>query len=216
MSKSRVRAAKTVPKPRIADKQAIAAIEPAHLPLQVIPEAASLPSQLPTVSNLPTPGKPAKKRDRTILPSNSLVRHKVLAIVAMKLEGKTKKEIGDHLHLSESSVNQYMWLAGKNGWLKKLAIDPADRLEHEIAHKVVRNLDEMLDSENEDRRDVATLKTAEGMLFKRFGTDAAQAPPLAVIGIRIEMPTGANAPTALREGTTGGAARFVDGQVIEG
>lgn len=210
--KSRVKAAKVMPTKR-PQKRPIAAALPATLPLQATADPAPLP-QLPIAVNSGVPGKPAKKRDRTVLPSNSLVRAKVLAIVAMKLDGKTNEEIALHLHIKESSIKQYMWLAGKNGWLRKHAIDPTDRLEHEIAHKVVRNLDEMLDSDNEDRRDTATLKTAEGMLFKRYATEPIAAPQLAVIGIRIEMPAGA--PVAIREGTTGGAQRWTEGVVVEG
>ena len=149
-----------------------------------------------------------------MLPPNSLVRQKVLAIVAMKLGGKPTEEIAATLHIKESSIKQYMWLAGKNGWLKRHAIDPADRLEHEIAHKVVRNLDEMLDSDDSGRRDKATLATAEGMLFKRYATEGQQQPPLAIIGIRIEQAPGTTTET--REGTTGGNGRFVEGQVVGG
>ena len=202
-----------MPRPRKSAAKTVPTQEAATLPMVLPPQE---PAAVLSSSQLPA-GKPANqpaKRDRTILPSNSLVRQKVLAIIGLRLEGKNTKEISEHLHLTEPSIRQYMWLAGKNGWLKKHAIDPGDRLEHEIAHKVVRNLDEMLDSADEDRRDVATLKTAEGMLFKRYGTEATSLPPMAVIGIRIEMPTGA-AATSLREGTTGGAGRFIEGQAID-
>src|SRR5882672_3909280 len=105
-----------------------------------------------------------------------------------------------------------MFLAGRNGWLSKHAVDPTDRLEYEIAHNVVRNLDEMLDSTNEDRRDLATLKTAEGTLFKKFAEVQNVAPPLTMIGVRIEMPN-VGAPMPIREGTTGGEPLWKEGEV---
>lgn len=186
-------------------------------------KATTLPPspQEPTSSALvPVSTKPDTRVDtrtaaeRLILPSNSLVRQKVLAIISMRLEGKDNDEIAKVLGISPNSIKQYMYLAGRNGWLKNKAVDPNDRLEHEIAHKVVRNLDEMLDSPDESRRDVATLKTADGMLFKRFAEQQGQAQPLAVIGVRIEMPANGTMPT-IREDTTGGTPRWAEGEVID-
>lgn len=201
MSKRRKRA-KTVPTTRAAKPAAI-------------PGTALVPASLPPQVATATPPVPSPKRDTTVLPPKSLVRLRVLEIVKMRIEGKTNDEIAAALNVKPATVRQYMFLAGKNGWLKKHAVDPADRLEHEIAHKVVRNLDEMLDSSDEARRDVATLKVADGMLFKKFAAEAAAPPPLAVIGIRIEMPAGV-APGPIREGTTGGAPRFIDAEVVNG
>ena len=187
---------------------------PAHLPLQASPQASTPdPVTALVVATTVMPRKDTRSfADRLVLPANSLVRKKVMAIVALRLDGKNTDEIADILNVKPATIRQYMFLAGKNGWLSKVAVDPNDRLEHEIAHKVVRNLDEMLDSGDEDRRDAATMKTAEGMLFKRFQVDAQAPPPMAVIGIRIE--TVAGLPNETREGTTGGNPRFVDGQVI--
>ena len=152
-----------------------------------------------------------------MLPSNSIVRTKVLAIISLRIQGKNTAEIATELGIKERSVNQYMYLAGKNGWLKKKAVDPNDRLQFELAQKVVRNLDEMLDSTDESRRDLATLKTAEGMTFKQFGEQANQAPQMTMIGIRIEMPTmpeGAP-PMTIRPETTGGTPRWAEGEVVD-
>jgi predicted transcriptional regulator len=153
------------------------------------------------------------RKDRTVLPSNSLIRQKVMAIIAMRVDGKETSEIAKALSISEKSVGQYMWLAGKNGWLKRNAVDPTDRLQYEIAHKVVRNLDEMLDSDSEERRDHATLEVAKGTIFKQVA-DVNAAPPLTMIGVRVEVVQGAN--TAIREGTTGGTAHYIDGETLDG
>lgn len=201
MSKRRkaAKAVPTKPAPKMPGNPATALV-PVSLPPQA--QTAALPASSP-------------KKDRTVLPPKSLVRLRVLEIVKYRIEGRTNDEIAQLLGIKPASVRQYMFLAGRNGWLKKHAVDPADRLEHEIAHKVVRNLDEMLDSGDVNRRDVATLKVADGMLFKKFAAEAAAPPALAVIGIRIEMPAGAP-QGPIREGTTGGSPRFVEAEVIDG
>lgn len=206
MSKARRKSAKRVParSKRVAPPSGTAEGLPAHLPLQ---------EDAPTALTSQVDRKPPKPRDRTVLPSNSVVRQKVLAIIAMRLDGKTSDEIATTLGLSAASIRQYMWLAGRNGWLKKKAVDPKDRLEFEIAHKVVRNLDEMLDSPNEERRDQATMKTAEGLLFKQMVSEASGPPPLTMIGVRVEVVPGTNAQ--IREGTTGGEGHYVEGETVD-
>lgn len=214
MAKSRKRSAKSVP--RRSALVPTPAVLPASLPLPVSTELAPS-SAAPTAALAPISARVPRKRDRTALPSNSLVRTKVLAIIAMRIQGKNTAEIAAELGIKERSVNQYMYLAGKNGWLKKKAVDPNDRLQFELAQKVVRNLDEMLDSDDESRRDLATLKTAEGMTFKQFGEQASQVPQMTVIGVRIEMPTRAEgAPeVTIRPETTGGTPRWIEADVVE-
>lgn len=210
MPRARKSQAKAVPARRkraTSSKPAVASVT--TLPPSPAPGVAS-PSPVALVP-MSRAKKPAAPRDRTKLPSNSLVRQKVLAIIALRVQGKTHAEIAEALGLAEGSVRQYMWLAGRNGWLSRKAVDPTDRLQYEIAHKVVRNLDEMLDSDEESRRDSATMKVAEGMLFKTIAEQAQQAPAVTMIGVRVEVVPGAS--TVVREGTTGGAGHYVDGEV---
>ena len=210
MSRVRKSKAKAVPKRR---KRAPAA-PTAVAPMPTLPPASASPVTSPSPTALAPIAKakpPAPPRDRTKLPSNSVVRQKVLAIIALRVQGKNTDEIADTLGLSAKSVNQYMWLAGRNGWLSKQAVDPTDRLQYEIAHKVVRNLDEMLDSDSEQRRDLATIKVAEGTLFKQLNDQSQQTPPVTMIGVRVEVVQGAN--TTIREGTTGGTGHYIDGEV---
>lgn len=204
MSKRRRVSAKTMPTKRRVRTRSRKTL-PATLPPQAPAETSTLPVRV------------ERKHEYGVLPPNSMVRRKVLAIIAMRLEGKNNEEIGKLLDIKPASVNQYMYLAGKNGWLKNRAIDPSDRLDHEVAHKVVRNLDEALDSPDEERRDKATKIVAEGMLFKRYNEQAQQAPPNLMIGVRIEMPNtpGTPAPT-IREGTTGGEPLWREGEVVNG
>lgn len=212
MSRARTRTAKVMPKKARLRARSKSPALPVSLPPPASPEPTSLPS-VTTEKRIHSTGGVPEERDWSHLPSNALLRQKVLAIISMRVAGKSTDEIAETLHVKPATIRQYMWIAGKNGWLARRAVDPTDRLEYEIAHKVVRNLDEMLDSDNEGRRDLATMKTAEGVLFKKFG-DAAQAAPLAVIGIKIEMPAGP--AVTIREGTTGGTMRWVEGEVSDG
>lgn len=210
MPKVRKRKAKVMPR-RMRVSKPTKTVEPVTtLPPSPATDPASPSSHdvaLVPMSRATTPAK----RDRTKLPSNSLIRQKVLAIIALRVQGKDSEQIAEALDITPASVRQYMWLAGKNGWLSKKAVDPTDRLQYEIAHKVVRNLDEMLDSGDESRRDLATIKVAEGTLFKQMQDSAQQAPPVTMIGVRVEVVPGA--ATAVREGTTGGAGHYIDGEV---
>lgn len=152
------------------------------------------------------------------LPKESVQHQKALSIVAMRVAGLTTEEIAKALNIKPASVNQYMWLAGKNGWLPKRGggfADPKDRMEYQIAHKVVRNIDEMLDSQDLDTRKEVTMETAKGTLFKKFG-EVAAAPTSTnmVIAIRMERPTSTIELPPIREGTTGGQPKYIEADVV--
>jgi hypothetical protein len=206
MAKARVKAAKVMPtkarRPRARQNAAL---------------PASLPPQATTATSSTLPIRVVPKRDRSILPPNSVIRQKVLLIIGLRLQGKSTEEIATELGLKPATINQYMFFAGRNGWLKKTAIDPSDRLEHEVMHKVVRNIDEALDSPDEERRDRMTVKAAEGVLFQKYKNDQSQvAAPITMIGVRIEMPNIPGQPTpTVREGTTGGEPLWKEGEVSD-
>ena len=155
------------------------------------------------------------------LPKNSVVRQKALAIMAMRLAGHDNKVIADELGLSEKSLNQYLWMAGKRGWIprKRGFADPKDELEFSLSHKVVQNLHDALDDETRNEKTGMPVKTevalevAKGTLFKRFADATTQAPPTTVLAVRIEMPPGT--PTEIRQGTTGGVGRWAEGEVLD-
>ena len=150
------------------------------------------------------------------MPKNSVVRQKALAILALRLAGHDNETIAKELNLSERSLNQYLWMAGKNGWIprKRGFIDPKDDLEFDLAHKVVKNLGDLLDSDDAETKKEVTLEVAKGTLFKRFGDQNTQAPQTTVLAVRIEMPAGE--PTIIRDGTTGGRGRWLEGEVDAG
>jgi DNA-binding CsgD family transcriptional regulator len=154
------------------------------------------------------------------LPQNSLIRRKALAIVAMRLEGRSNEDIAKGLEISERSINQYLWMAGKNGWLpkKKGFVDPKDSLEFDLAHTVIQNLKDAMGDETRNEKTGMPVKTevalevAKGTLFKRFGDVNAAPPPSTILALRIEMPVGV--PTVVREGTTGGAGRWQEAELV--
>ena len=164
---------------------------------------------------------PAKEESPAIqavrrIPKNSVIRQKALAIMAMRLAGHDNETIAKELQLSQGSLNQYLWMAGKNGWIprKRGFADPKDSLEFSLAHKVVKNLGDLLDSEDAETKKEVTLEVAKGTLFKRFSDQNAQAPQTTVLAVRIEMPAGE--PTIIRERTTGGRGRWIEGEVDAG
>lgn len=150
------------------------------------------------------------------LPKNSVVRQKAMAIMAMRLAGYDDEVIGKEIGITGKTVKHYLYLAGRNGWLPRRTglISPQDDIEYNLAHKVVRNLEEMLDDKgNIKRRDLAALEIAKGAIFKKFGQEETVQVQQTLVAFRIEMPAGIS--MAIREGTTGGTPNFVEADVIE-
>lgn len=141
------------------------------------------------------------------------MRATAVKIVTLRHAGMGEDEIAKALGLSRITLKGYVYKAAKNGWLS--FDDPKDQMEYQVMHKVVRNLDEALDSggvlmNGMPVRTQVALKVGEGTLFKAFSE---QAPPTqqTVVAIKIEMPTGGDT-ARIREGTTGGAPAFVDAE----
>lgn len=213
-------------KPRRAAKRVSATRTPARpseAPVLTLPPAHADSAQpLPLAIAVPEMGAPAPKQGTlTPLPKNSVMRQKALAIMAMRLAGHSNEDIAKDLGLSEKSLNQYLYMAGKHGWIprKKGFADPKDDLEFSLAHKVVQNLREAMDDETRNGKTGMPVKTeialevAKGTIFKKFSEGSQAAPPTNVLAIRIEMPPGP--PQEIREGTTGGRGRWIEATVTE-
>jgi DNA-binding Lrp family transcriptional regulator len=213
-------------KPSRAAKRVSATRTPARPPkapvLSLPPAHADSAQPLPDATAVPETGMTAPKPGvHTTLPKNSVVRQKALAIMAMRLAGHSNEEIAKDLGLSERSLNQYLYMAGKRGWIprKKGFVDPKDEIEFSLAHKVVRNLSEAMDDDTRNEKTGMPVKTevalevAKGTIFKKFSDAGQAAPPTNVLAIRIEMPPGP--PQEIREGTTGGRGRWIEATVVE-
>lgn len=186
----------------------------ASLPLPTVDE--SLVPRPITMSTVVDKARPRKKPGE--LPRNGLVKKKALAILALRIDGWTNDEIAAELQIKTKSVNQYIYLAGRNGWVARrngeVIGDSKDDVELNVLPRVLRNLKEFLDSDDEEVRKEVTLKTADGTLFKKFANDGtATMPQMSALTINIVHPEGA--AMTIREGTTHGTPMFVEGQVID-
>lgn len=152
------------------------------------------------------------------LPDNSKVRTIALQIIAMRINGMEDEEIATALKISKNSISPYIYRATKNGWLD-IDYDPKQRVQLQVMHKVVRNLEEGLDSRRVlntgmGERTAVALKIAEGTIFKTFGDEGQQRQGSTVVAVQIVMPDGPR--QVIREETTGGTPAYVDATVVEG
>ena len=136
-----------------------------------------------------------------------------MKIIALRLGGMEDKDIAAHLKITNGTLNTYVWLASKNGWLTQYN-SAREAIEYGLAHKVLRNLDQALDDETRPmtggpkNKTTVALKIAEGTLFKQFEAAGESGPAQqTAISIRIEQPREAQ---PMRAGTIGGLT------VIEG
>lgn len=185
-------------------------------------DATSLPPSLPlAVRTGPVPppsaleGIDLANPPSWYRPPTSKLRDTVERILMMRAAGWEDSVIAEKLGIGVPSIRTYIYMAGKNGWLD---FDNAkDHLENLTAHKVLRNLDGVLDGTLEltpTQRDV-TLEVAKGTLFKKFDMAPVVAPGNTnVLAIKVEFPAGTiNVP--VREGTTGGTPAWTEGEVVD-
>lgn len=173
-------------------------------------------SSVPAVVPPSLPDSPRKQK-WTDLPEDSRIREKAAAIVAMKIQGFDNEEIATKLNLSVRSLRQYLWIAGKNGWLK--TSDPHDVAEYEITHDVVKGLKELVayrDKETGLPRQEVILRSAEGLgIFKDHSKpQQEQVNHGNVLTVNVVFPEGPR--DEMRPGTTAGVASYVEGEVLNG
>lgn len=192
---------------------------------------ASSSAVIPPSDGNPTPALPASNNASLVptganasaiapkpkwkLPKNSKVKKTAMRILALRLHGMSDDDIAKAVGLANATtVRGYIYRAGKNGWLGEEVTNPRDALDFDIMHKVVRNIGEALDSNDDERRDRMAVKVAEGTIFKSYDAQAGQEKPaMTMIAVKVEMPEG-YAPT-VREGAAVGSPNYIDGQVVE-
>lgn len=209
---------------KAAPSTAVADSSPVSLPPQVtsdpatvVPDAALVPAKPSNALVLEERQKEKQKQRWTNLPENSKMREKAAQIMALKIQGHDNDEIAKAVGLSVRSLRQYLWVAGKNGWLT--VADPQDTVDYELAHRAVSNLDELLHARDcttglPDKE--ITLATLRGTgIFRNH--DAAPAVGNSgqqnVLQINITSPTGT--VTEIRPGSMQGAPAFIEGEKVE-
>ena len=148
------------------------------------------------------------------LSENSTVKETAIRIYTMRAAGLPEDQIAQILGLSMSSIRSYVYKAGKMGWLDEFLYEPRERLEYAVMHKVVRNLEEALDSTNElqtgmKEKTAVALKIAEGALYPRLQQQSGGG-TTNVMGIKIEIVGGE--PAKMREGTVIEAPAYTEGE----
>lgn len=165
-------------------------------------------------SKLPIKRAPRMKQPKA--PKDSKVYKSVMAIIALKAQGQTTKEIAETLQISVHTVKQYLFRAGKKGWLNISNFDdPQDQLDVVLKSKVIRNVDEFLDERDKE----VTLK-----VFDHFkpaaGPELQQLPQAMVLQVKVDLPQMLvqSSTIQIRAGTVGGnLARGIplDAEIIE-
>lgn len=184
--------------------------------MRLRPPATTVPESVPAVDSaqsLPlalSPELPVSPTTFQKLPDDSKVRAKVMTILAMRVAGIEDEQIAKELHIGAGTLRNYIYLAGRNGWLTAESIaNPVETIEYTLLHKVVRNLDRSLDSDDKDERGRVTEKLFDATMAKHWAPVAA-GPQQTLVAIRIEHPQGP--PQQVREGTVQGLSAWTDGE----
>jgi uncharacterized protein YdbL (DUF1318 family) len=191
------------------------------------------PSAPATLPGIPPPGSalvtipPAIQAERALqerqrrqkwtgLPKQGKVRKTVAGILALKVQGFNTNEIAEQLNLKPASVRQYLWIAGKKGWLS--TSDPHEIAHSQLVHRAVSNAEEWLHARDArtglpDKE--FTIEAMKGFRLFNTGGPAEQSEQHAtnVLAIQITMPQSGNLPQ-MREGNAGGQAAYTEGEVI--
>jgi hypothetical protein len=145
------------------------------------------------------------------------VRETAVKIMGMRLAGATEDEICQVLGLLKETVKNYIYIAGRNGWLTYHSA--REQIENSIIPKVLQNIQEGLDDTHRNEKTqmqvktLVALKVADGTVFKGFDTGTGQVSAPTMIAVKIEMPIGP--VPQVREGTTGGAGAYIEGEVAK-
>jgi len=144
------------------------------------------------------------------------VRTQALQIIAMRINGHEDEEIAKLMGISKNSISPYVYRATRNGWLD-IDYDPKQRVQYQMMHNVVRNLEEGLNDEYRNEKTgmkvktTVALKVAEGTLFKQFDQQVAETPHTTIVAVKVIMPEGPL--QQIRQETTGGVPAYIDAEV---
>ncbi len=168
---------------------------------------------------VPAPTFNTKQPKFKHLPKNSIIRKKVLAALAMEINGATKAEVAAALQISEHTIASYKYLAGKNGWLPRGGTSK-DTIEYELSHKILENLAAALSDSSRNAKTGMTvgtevaLRLGESTIFKSFDQPAAvQGPQMNVLSLTIVQPPGDAG--AMRAGSALATPRVIEAELVK-
>lgn len=194
-------------------------------PVPEAPQAAvsrdAVEPVVPDSPTLPVVRKPRKPKPKVI--TDKKLRKVVGLILALKVSGKSRREIAEELEISENTVKTYLWRAKKRGYLQADSFDdPNDVIETLIRPRVVENIDALLNWKNPKTglpsMDM-TIETAKGIgVFQQHTIAKGQTGPAMnanVLKVQIVMPPNMSGQTEARTGAMGGRPAVLEGEVVE-
>lgn len=161
-----------------------------------------------------------QRKRRPKAPKDSRTYKTVMATIALKAQGLKYAEIAEQLELSVNTIKTYLFRAEQKGWLNLDSFsDPEDKLDVVLRSKAVRNINALLDGDEDFKGDKeTTLEVAKGlgMLKQHQVVKSDQQTTVGVaLKVHVEMPPGlSSAGAAIRSGSIGGMPAF-DAEVIE-
>jgi hypothetical protein len=155
-------------------------------------------------------------------PKDSKVYKMAIAAMALRYQGVKWPEISEQLGLQRNTLETYVKLSRKKGWLADVQfVDPDDALEFTIKDRVISNLRTVLDERTDDgaltgRAVDVTVEAAKGTgMFKQH--QAVKVDNTSTIGVALRVQV-EHAPMGtaiqIRDGSIGGTPAIV-GEVVE-
>lgn len=196
-------------------------------------DSSDFASMLPALPNSETPPSlPAPKRAgnykgstgrrRTKPPKDSKVFKAALACLAMRAQGLGYEEISEQLGLAKSTLQQYLKIARRKGYLNIQSFDGAeDKLENVIKDQVANNLHELV-NERVDETNVLTARAGEITLEVAKGTGLLKQHQVVKtdgqtnvgFALRVVVETAPGYAPAVRPGAIGGTPA-INAEIIE-
>jgi hypothetical protein len=160
---------------------------------------------------------PTRRRQRPL--SDKKMYKRALAIVALRAQGFSADEVAGSLGVTKDRVRANLYYANKKGWLTIDSFtDPNDKLEIVLAGKAVRNINALLDGDEDFKGDKeTTLEVAKGLGLLKQHQVAKPAETTTNVGLKVEVIMPSTIPettTQPREGSIGGAP-IVDAEVVK-
>lgn len=126
----------------------------------------------------------------------------------------TNKEIAESIGISPSTMHASLYKARKEGWLR--FEDPLNEFRYGMVPKIAENLNLFLDARDKQ----VTLEAAKATIFRQYAVEEgiAEAAPVTVLALKIEMPPGlvaGSTPPNLKGVIVGTPVGFIEAEVVK-